>query len=104
MAAAARLPVKMMKSWISEESELYRSVADDIKAKAYASARAETIIQILMRRLGEVDLAIREKIRELADIDNLSFWYEESLGVVDAESARRLVETIRKASSGQTNP
>jgi hypothetical protein len=75
------------------ESELYRSVV----AKGEARNKAETIIRVLMRRLGEVDLAIREKIRGLSDMDTLTFWYEQALDAVDAESARRLVETIHKA-------
>lgn len=86
------------------ESELYQSVFDKGAAKGDSQSKAETIIRILMRRMGQVDLAIREKIRGLSDIDTLTFWYEEALDVVDAEGARRLAETIQKASTAQTTP
>jgi hypothetical protein len=42
-------------------------------------------------------MAIREKIRGLSDIEMLNVWYEEALGIVDAEGARRLAEKIEKA-------
>lgn len=88
------------------ESELFRSLVAEVEAKGKATWKAEgeaqktqeTIIRILMRRMGEVDLAIREKIRALSDIELLNFWYDEALAVVDAEGARKLVEQIQKAS------
>jgi len=108
VAGAEGLPAKIVRSWISEgrlmESELYQSVFDKGAAKGDSQSKAETIIRILMRRMGQVDLAIREKIRGLSDIDTLTFWYEEALDVVDAEGARRLAETIQKASTTQTTP
>lgn len=106
MAGAERLPLELVKSWISEgrlmESELFRSLVAEVEAKSKAAGEAqktqETIIRILMRRMGELDLAIREKIRALSDIELLNFWYDEALAVVDADGARKLVEQIQKAS------
>ncbi|HSO00533.1 MAG TPA: hypothetical protein VLS89_19710 [Candidatus Nanopelagicales bacterium] len=102
MAGAEGLPVEMVKSWISEgrlmESELYRSVVE----KGELNGMRETIIRILMRRMGALDMAIREKIRALSDIDLVRVWYDEALGVVDAEGARKLAETIQRAPVEQT--
>jgi hypothetical protein len=112
VAGAEGLPVQVVRSWISEgrlmESELYRSIFEEFEAKGRvtgdAARMAETIVRILMRRMGELDLAIREKIRGLSDIDTLTLWYEEALDVVDAEGARKLAETIQKASPAQISP
>lgn len=83
------------------ESELYRSVFEEWEAKGEAKGeaknKADTIIQILIRRLGPLDQALRERIRGLSDIDTLNAWYNESLSVVDADGARRLGDTILKA-------
>jgi hypothetical protein len=111
VAEAEGLPVELVRSWISEgrlmESELYQSIfaKGEVKGEARGEARnkAETIIRILLHRTGALDTAIREKIRALSDIDTLTLWYEQALRVVDAEDARRLVETIQKTSVEHTN-
>ncbi|HSN98125.1 MAG TPA: hypothetical protein VLS89_07500 [Candidatus Nanopelagicales bacterium] len=79
------------------ESELYRSLFEEVEAKGEAKKVRETIIGILLRRMGALDMAIRDKIRGFSDVDMLNVWYEEALGIVDAEGARRLAETIQKA-------
>lgn len=114
VAGAEQLPVKMVRSWISEgrlmESELYRSLFEEVEAKSEAKGEAkgeaknkgETIIRILLRRMGAVDTAIRERVRGLSDMETLNAWYEEALGILDAEGARRLAETIQTAPREQT--
>lgn len=81
------------------ESELYRSVVE----QGVVQNKRDTIIKILMRRMGWLDMAIREKIRAVSDVDFLNLWYDDALGVVDAEGARRLAEGIQKASIEQIN-
>jgi hypothetical protein len=54
--------------------------------------------------MGTLDATLRERIRELSDMEILNAWYNEALSVVDAEGARRLAGTIQKASLGQTSP
>lgn len=89
------------------ESELYQSLVKEVEARSEAKGEVkcmrETIIRILLRRIGALDMAIREKIRGLSDIELLDVWYKEALGVIDAERARRLVDIIQKAPREQTS-
>jgi hypothetical protein len=82
------------------ESELYRSVVE----KGEARTKAETILRILLIRMGALDPAIPERSRGLADTDLWTAWYEHALHVVDVEGARWLAETTQKASITRAAP
>jgi hypothetical protein len=108
VAGAEGLPAQLVRSWISEgrlmESELYRSVLEKGEVQGEARVKADTIIQILIRRMGPLEPALRDRIRGLSDLETLNAWYSEALSVVDAEGARRLGETIQKAPLLRTTP
>jgi predicted transposase YdaD len=122
VAEAEKLPTRLMKAYISEErlmeSELYQSIFSKGEARGEARGRVEgearglalgvargeaqtriaTILQILTRRLGSLDPALRERIQAVSDNRAvLSTWYDLALDVVDAEGAQRLVDIIQRA-------
>jgi len=98
VADAEHVPVRMMKELITEEelsrSALYQSI---FEARGEVRTRAETIIRILMRRMGGLAPAIRERIRSVQDLETLKAWQEDALGVLDADGAQRLAEKIQNA-------
>ena len=75
------------------ESVLWRSAIE----KGEANVRADTIIRILMHRLGTLEPALRERIRTLSDADLLKNWHDDALFLPDDEAAQRLADRIRKA-------
>jgi hypothetical protein len=102
VAEAEKLPVDVMRMYISEErlmeSTLYKSAFEKGEARGKAEQCAETIIQLLIRWMGALDPAVGERVRTLMDRDALEVWYKESLFLNDAAAAERLAEKIRKAS------
>ena len=78
-------------------STLYQSIFEKGEARGEARAYVETIIQLLIRWMGALDPAVRDRIRALSDADTLKAWHQEALYVADAEGARRLAEKIQKA-------
>lgn len=109
VAEASRVPVQVMKVYITEEklmeSSLYKEIFEKGEAKGEARGEARgrvmtlagTLVRILTHRLGVLDPALRERIRTCSDVDTLEAWWEEALLVADAEAARRLAEKIQRA-------
>ena len=62
-----------------------------------AEAKAELLIQILTRKLGSLDTAVRERIQATSDRELLSVWLDQALDLTDANQARRFVEHLQKA-------
>ena len=97
IAEAEDVPVQAMRAYLAEErlmeSTLYRSAIE----KGEAKARADILIQILMRRLGTLDATVRERIRATSDRELLSVWVNEALDLTDAEQARQLADKIQRA-------
>ncbi len=83
-------------------STLYQSIFEKGEARGEARGRteqcADTIIRVLIRRVGVLDPAVVERIRAQASFETLEVWLNEALDLPDAESARRLTEKIAKAS------
>jgi len=106
IAEAEDVPVRMMKEYITEErlmaSTLYQSIFEKGEARGEARGKAgqcaETILRILTRRLGALDSVVAARIRSEPSIDTLDVWLNEALDLPDAESARRFIEKISKAS------
>jgi hypothetical protein len=105
VAEAEDVPVRVMKEYLSEErlmaSTLYQSIFEkgeaQGEARGQAKAHADTIIQILIRRVGDLDPAVVTRIRSVSSLDTLRAWQNEVLDLPDAESARRFIEKIRHA-------
>jgi hypothetical protein len=109
VAEAEKVPVRVMREYISETelmaSTLYQSIFEKGEARGEARgrtegearARAETIIQFLTGWMGALDAPLRERIRAVSDLDTLRSWLSEAVLVRDAEGAERLAEKIRKA-------
>lgn len=106
IAEAEDVPVRVMREYITEArlmaSTLYQSIFE--KGEARGEARgdakrcADTIIKILIRRLGALDPAVATRIREVSSLDTLEVWLNEALDLQDADGARRLIDKIGKAS------
>jgi hypothetical protein len=79
-------------------STLYQTIFEKGEARGRAGERADTIIRVLTRRVGPLAPAIMARIRSVSTIEALDVWLNEALDAPDAESARRLVEDIGKAS------
>jgi hypothetical protein len=101
VAEAEHLPVAVMRAYISEaklmESTLWQSAMATGAARAEAKLYAETLVKLLSYRMGALDVATRDRIRAVTDLETLKLWYEESLFLSDAEGAQRLAEKIRNA-------
>ena len=82
-------------------STLYESIFEKGEARGRTAGKAEqcadTIIRILIRRMGALDPALATRIRSVSSIDTLEVWLSEALDLPDAESAHRLVDKIGKA-------
>ena len=95
VAEAEDVPVRVMRAYLTEEqlmeSTLYKS------AFKKGEAKANVLIQILMRRLMTLDATVRERIRATSDREMLSVWVNQALALTDAEQARQLLEKIQKA-------
>jgi hypothetical protein len=100
VAEAEDVPVLAMRAYLMEErlmeSSLYKSAFEKGEAKGKAEADANVIIQILLRRLGTVDTAVREHIRATSDREVLSVWLNRALDLTSAEQARQFVENLQK--------
>lgn len=79
-------------------STLYQSIIEKGKALGRAKQCARTIIQVLTRRVGELDPAVAMRIRSVSDFDTLETWLNEAIDAPDADTARRLIERIGKKS------
>jgi hypothetical protein len=113
VAEAEGVAAEAMRAYMTEErlmeSTLYRSIFEKGEAQGEARGRAqgeargeaqsktETILRILVHRLGFLEPGVRDRVRALSDVETLTAWYEEALLAVDANAARRLVEKILKA-------
>ena len=105
VAEAEDVPVLAMRAYLTEErlmeSSLYKSAFEKGEAKGEvkgeAKAKAELLIQILTRKLGSLDTAVRERIQVTSDREILSKWLDQALDLTDAEQARQLVEKIQHA-------
>jgi hypothetical protein len=97
VAEAEDLPVEVMRAYIADERLMESTLYQRAINRGRAQNQAETVIRILSHRLGTLDAALRDRIRAQADVDALTPWYEEALLAVDAESAQRLAEKIRRA-------
>jgi predicted transposase YdaD len=121
VAEAEGVPLQAMRDYISEEKLMASTLYQEILAKGVAQgevrglargiargeargeARAdarrkkETISLILAHRLGSPEPEVHQRIWNLDDPELLTRWYEEALLVVDAESARELVERVKRA-------
>ena len=96
------------------ESVLYKSIfakgeaQGEAKGKARGEARGEakgeakiyasTINKLLLRWLGSVDSDTQRRLAMFPDRGILAAWYDEALGLSDAESARKLLEKIEHSS------
>jgi hypothetical protein len=102
VAEAEDLPTRAMKEYITQEklmaSTLYQSILEKGRSLGDAARCADTIIRILIRRLGTIDPALATRIRAVSNVDTLDAWLNEALDTPDAEGARRLVDKIGKAS------
>lgn len=65
--------------------------------KGEAQALATSIVNVLQRRLGSVDNDVRKKILAKTNLKTLRAWHDKAIDAIDAESAQRLVETIRES-------
>jgi hypothetical protein len=101
VAEAEDVPVWVVQAYLTEdrlmESTLFRRAFEKGEAKGKAEAQAKILIQILTRRLGVLDAAVRERIHATSDLELLSVWVNQALDLTDAEQARRFVETLQKA-------
>ena len=101
VAEAEDVPVRLMRDYIREErlmaSTLYQGIFEKGEARGRAGQRADTIIQILIRRLGTIDPALATRIRGESSIDILDAWLNEALDIPDADRARQLADKISKA-------
>ncbi len=101
IAEAEEVPVRVMKAYITEErlmaSTLYESIFEKGESRGRAEQCADTILRILNRRGGALDPAVVTRIRAV-DLETLEAWLNEAIDLSDAESARRLVEKIDRAS------
>jgi hypothetical protein len=109
IAEAEKVPVQVMRAYISEgqlmASTLYQTIFKKGKAegrtegetKGRTEAHAETLVRLLAGWLGTVDPVLRERIRAVSNLETLAPWYEEVFYVRDAEAAQRLAEKIQKA-------
>lgn len=87
------------------ESTLYQSAFAKGEAKGEAQGKAkgearvyvETILRILVHRMGTVAPTVVERIRAVSSLELLKAWHEEALLAIDAEGARRLAEKIQNA-------
>jgi hypothetical protein len=101
--------IAVLEAYISEEelmaSALYKSIFRKGKAEGKTEGKVEgkveteaaAIVEVLRNWLGKVDPAVRERLRELSDLDVLTPWFTEALSVRDVEAARRLAKKIRSA-------
>jgi hypothetical protein len=100
VAEAEELPVQVMRAYISEERLMESTLYAGALTRGRTEANKETLIRILSHRMGNLDPALRDRIRALSDVDTLTPWYEEALLVVDSDGAHRLAEKIRGALFG----
>ena len=81
-------------------SDFYRSVINKGKARGLLEGEAKTlatsVFDILQRRLGAVNDDVRKQILAETNIETLRTWKDMAFDALDAESAQRLVEAIRK--------
>lgn len=97
VAEAERLPVRMMRAYITEERLMESELWLRAVRKGEAKNCAETIVRLLIRWTGTIDPALRDRIRALADLEVLKPWYDEALYLGDAEAAQKLAEKIQRA-------
>jgi predicted transposase YdaD len=97
--------VDAVKAYISETrlmaSTLYQSIFEKGEARGEARGkreeRADTIIRLLIRRVGPLDPAMATRIQAEQSLDTLDVWLNEALDLPDTASAHRLIERIGKA-------
>jgi hypothetical protein len=105
VAEAEKVPVRVMREYITEQelmaSTLYQSIFKKGEAlgemRGEAKNCAKTIVRLLIHWLGALDPEVRERIRTMSDLDTLNVWHDEALFLRDAEGAQRLADRIRKA-------
>ena len=81
-------------------STLYKTIFKKGKAEGVAEGVAKgvakSLVNLLVRRLGPLDPAVRERIHKMSDLDALEVWFGEAADA-DVDAARRLVDKIRNA-------
>lgn len=97
VAEAEDVPVQMMKEYITEERLMASTLYQSIFEKGAARQCADTIVQILIRRMGALDTTVATQIRSVSNVETLNVWLSEAIELQDAEGARRFVEKISKA-------
>ena len=97
VAEAEDVPVQLLKGLLSEEELMASTLYQSAFERGEAKNRADTIVRVLMLRLGSLDVSVRERIRSVEDVETLQVWQDEALATVDAGGAEWLVEKIRKA-------
>jgi hypothetical protein len=101
VAEAENVPARLIRAYLSEgrlmESELYKSIFEKGEARGEAKAYAEMLIRLLIHRMGTLEVAIRERIRAMSDLETLKAWHSEALVATDVDGARRLADKIQKA-------
>jgi predicted transposase YdaD len=108
VAEAEHVPSQLLETILEEEfimaSDFYQSVINKgiVKGREQGEARGakkeitSTIVRLLRRRLGSVNDDVQERMMAETSLDTLREWLDMATDAADAESAQRLVDTIRK--------
>ncbi len=115
VAGAEHVSKHLLSSVLDEDvvmaSDYYQSVINKGKAQGFlegeargeargeAKTLATSVFDILQRRLGAVKNDVRKQILAETNIETLRRWQDMAFDAIDAESAQRLVDTIRKTRS-----
>ncbi|MEZ4296035.1 MAG: hypothetical protein R3B70_13750 [Polyangiaceae bacterium] len=103
VAEAEDVAVKALRVYLTEEklmeSVLYKEIFEKGRVLGMAQSLRDTIVRALILRLGSLDPAARERIRAETDVETLTVWRDDLLGMQGTEEAQKLVKKIMNGAS-----
>lgn len=115
IAAKEDVPKRLLDAVLAEELVMSSEYWDSVIAKGFAKGEihgfakgeakgeaktlAAAIVRTLQRRLGTVKTTVRKQVLAETNLEMLRKWHDMAIDAIDADSAQRLVDAIRKTRS-----